>query len=227
MGAADLARRGWDRVRYLLAPRQARRHALSGPLGAWKQKRDYQIAFLREVGLRPEHHLLEIGCGTLRGGLPIIEFLHEGHYQGVDVREIALREARKELAEADLEHKRPSLHLTDDLSRARFGRRFDFIWAFSVLMHLEDEVLGGALRCAAAHLAADGRFLANVELGPARLDGTWAEFPNLVRPLEAYDREAAAHGLAVEDMGPLSSLGHPPDAVNAHHHMLRFTVAGS
>jgi hypothetical protein len=33
-----------------------------------------------------------------RGGIPVIEYLDEGNYTGIDVREIAIDEARKELA---------------------------------------------------------------------------------------------------------------------------------
>jgi SAM-dependent methyltransferase len=223
-GVERLLRRVRSRMSRLLPTRRARRHALSGPIYAWKLKRDYQFWFLREHGLRPEHHFLEIGCGTLRGGLPVIAYLDEGHYYGVDVREVALEEARKELAEARLEHKRPTLRLVDDLAAADLGRTFDFVWAFSVLPHIADEVLPGVLAFGGSHLAPDGRLLATVQIGAAREDGTWDAFPNLWRPLAFYERAAEAHGLVVEDLGPLSALGHPPDVVNAHHHMLLFTL---
>jgi SAM-dependent methyltransferase len=225
-GPARMVRRIWHKVTYVLATPQERRHAISGPVGhlnVWEKKRQFQIQFLREAGLHPQDHLLELGCGTLRGGLPIIDFIQPGHYWGVDVRPVALEEAWKELAEAGLEHKRPRLILTGNLSALDLNRRFDFIWAFSVLPHLENDILRGAFRCARKHLGANGRFLATAGIGSLRR-GRWMEFPDLIRPLEFYVREAEGEGLNVQDLGVLSSLGHPPDLVNAHHHMLLFTA---
>jgi hypothetical protein len=224
---ARVVRLGWLRVANLFATRQERRHSLSGPVGhpgIWKLKRDYQIWFLKQRRLLPHHYLLELGCGTLRGGLPIIDFLLEGHYYGIDARPIALEEARKELAESNLEDKRPTLILAGDLSSVNLDRTFDFLWAFSVLPHLEDEILRGAFRCAKRHLGVNGQFLATAGIG-SRRQGRWMEFPDLVRPLELYAREAAGEGLNVQDLGVLSSLGHPANVVNSHHHMLLFTTS--
>ena len=57
-----------------------RRHAMVGPAKLWKMKRDFQIKFLKKSGLLPKHYLLDIGCGTLRGGIPFIEYLDEKKY---------------------------------------------------------------------------------------------------------------------------------------------------
>jgi SAM-dependent methyltransferase len=225
---ARAVRHVWHRVRYVLAPPQARRHAMSGPVGhleVWEKKRDFQFQFLRSSGLQPHHHLLELGCGTLRGGLPIIEFLLEGHYWGIDVRPVALEEAQKELAEAGLGDKRPELILTGDLSAVKLGRTFELIWAFSVLPHLEDGILRSAFGCVKRHLDEEGRFLATAGIGPPRRK-QWMEFPDLARPFEFYAGEAGRHGLHAKDLGVLSNLGHPPNVVNAHHHMLLFTHGG-
>jgi cyclopropane fatty-acyl-phospholipid synthase-like methyltransferase len=73
-----------------------------GPAKLWKMKRDFQIHFLRSMKLAPEHYLLDIGCGTLRGGVPIIQYLQESHYYGIEVREDALDEGRSELEEEAL-----------------------------------------------------------------------------------------------------------------------------
>ena len=86
-------------LRWVRASRQARRHSLVGRPELWQLKRDFQISFLREHGLEPGHFLLDIGCGTLRGGIPIIEYLDAGSYVGIDVRSEAIEEARRELRE--------------------------------------------------------------------------------------------------------------------------------
>ncbi len=216
-------RHRYDDVLLRLSNSQHRRHALSGARGhhdAWKAKRDFQIGFLKTMGLHPAHSLLEIGCGTLRGGLPIIDFLGEGQFCGIDVRPVVLDEARKELAEAGLEHKKPLLVLTSDLSTVDLRRDYDYVWAFSVLPHLEDDILRGAFFCARRHLKRDGIFFATAQVGPAEQVGIWRDFPDLKRPFEFYQQEATLQGMTVENLGRLSRLGHPESVVNAHHHML-------
>ena len=50
--------------------------------GQFDEHRRFQIAFLKERGLVPSSQLLEIGCGPLTGGIPIIEYLEPGNYVG-------------------------------------------------------------------------------------------------------------------------------------------------
>ena len=88
-----------------LTTNQGRRHSMVGPAHLWKMKRDFQNRFLRQIGLRPEHYFLEIGCGTLRGGIPIIQYLEQGHYFGLDVRNEVIEEAKKEVTKFNLEAK--------------------------------------------------------------------------------------------------------------------------
>ena len=107
-------------------------------------KRDFQVRFLKAMSLSAEHFLLDIGCGTLRGGTPLIEYLQEGHYFGVEVREEVLDEGRKELQEAGLEGNNPTLLLAPDISRLTIDQTFGYIWAFSVIIHMADEILDGA-----------------------------------------------------------------------------------
>lgn len=147
-----------------------------GPMYLWNMKRDFQIQFLERVGLQPEHYLLDLGCGTLRGGIPIIRHLQKGHYFGVEIRAKVLDEGRKELRDEKLEYKEPVLILADDISSLNIERKFDFIWAFSVLIHMEDNILNSTLNFVHKHLKESGRFYANVNIG-ARADGTWETFP--------------------------------------------------
>lgn len=63
------------------------------PPGQWRQKRNLQRSFLLASGLQPSHQLLDIGCGTLRGGIPLIDYLEKGNYVGLEPRKKALDEA--------------------------------------------------------------------------------------------------------------------------------------
>lgn len=189
-------------------------------------KREFQIEFLKSAGMEPEHYLLDIGCGTLRGGIPIIQYLEAGHYYGTEVRAEVLAEAYKELEEAGID-KDPTLVLSEDVSTLDLGRAFDFVWAYSVLIHLSDDVLRDVLRFVRAHLAEDGRFLANANIDERR-DGYWHQgFPVVWRPVAFYRQEAERVGLAATDLGTVEALGfgsgHPD---HDQHHILEFRTSG-
>lgn len=58
--------------------------------GLWQQMGQLQFDFLVRQGLKPEHRLLDIGCGTLRGGRHFIRYLNPGNYTGMDISPKAL-----------------------------------------------------------------------------------------------------------------------------------------
>jgi SAM-dependent methyltransferase len=183
------------------------RHGRVGAPHLWRMQREFQIHFLQRMGLSGTHQLLDLGCGTLRGGLPLIQYLSAGNYTGVDVSAEIIEEARRELAEARLLERYPRLECVASLAELELRSSYDFIWAFSVLMHLEDGELADAIAFAARHLRERGVFYANVHLGTGRL-GTWAGFPVLARPLREYEVLAREAGLRVETLGRLCELGH-------------------
>jgi len=86
------------------------------------------VFVLVDHGLLPKHRLLDIGCGVLRGGIPLIEYLDAGHYVGVEARTEVLKEARKELAKSGLEGKRPLLVNEADPTRVRLDTPIDVAW---------------------------------------------------------------------------------------------------
>ena len=203
----QLLKRVIRHIRLYTYSKKERRHALVGPGKRWKMKRDFQIKFLRDMGLKYENYLLEIGCGTLRGGLPIIQYLEKGHYFGIEVREKVLKEARKELKEASLEGKNPELLLSPVITELTINRKFDYLWAFSVLIHMNDEILKDTLNFVSKHLSEKGVFYANVNIGE-RKEGNWQGFPVVSRTFDFYSLACAMNGLAVSDLGPLKEFGH-------------------
>jgi len=195
------------RIISLTQSKKERRHALVGPAKLWKMKRDFQIRFLREMGMKPGHYLFEVGCGTLRGGVPLIQYLENCHYFGCEVREKALNAGRKELREAGLEGKNPTLMLSPDISQLTVNRKFDYIWAFSVLIHMNDKILNDTLAFVSKHLSEEGVFYTNVTIGD-RKEGNWQGFPVVARTFDFYSQACAINGLVISDLGPLKELGH-------------------
>lgn len=230
-----MLRTGWEYTRLfvkdmtfrLRAPRDVKRHANVGPLHLWQRKREFQIRFLKEAGLKPSDYFADIGCGTLRGGIPIIDYLDAGHYYGIESRPAVLEEAKQELDDAGLTAKAPVLVAEPDLAALKFEQAFDQIWAYAVLIHMTDDILDKCLGFVARHLTPTGQFHANVGLGEAHASAVkWQGFPIVWRSWEFYTEQAQRHGLKVEDKGTLASLGDVSDvgAIDEQH-MLRFIRA--
>jgi cyclopropane fatty-acyl-phospholipid synthase-like methyltransferase len=172
-------------------------------------KRRFQFEFLIANGLQPESQLLDIGCGTLRGGIPLIDYLQAGHYAGIEARAEVLEEGRRELADAGLEHKRPLLIHAEDPAQVQLEAPVDIAWAFSVLFHMSDQIVDACIGLVARELTGGGTFYANVSLGDHReQQGEWQGFPVISRTRQFYEGLAAQHALSVTDVGTLDTLGH-------------------
>lgn len=106
--------------------------------GAWDEIGKLQLSFLLTQGLRPHHKLLDIGCGSLRGGVHFVPYLEEGHYFGIDLNQALLDSAWKELSALGCQHRLPpeNLHCSENFDFARFGQLFDFAIAQSLFTHL-------------------------------------------------------------------------------------------
>ena len=108
--------------------------------GKWEEIGKLQFDFLVNQGLQPYHRLLDIGCGTLRGGKHFIRYLNVRNYSGIDISPKAV-ECGKQLVEQDgLFEKHPRLMVSrnKDLKFEEFeGEVFDYLLAQSVFTHLK------------------------------------------------------------------------------------------
>ena len=109
--------------------------------GMWEEIGRLQFDYLVGHGLRPGHSLLDIGCGTLRGGRHFIGYLDAGGYTGLDISPEALAYARGLVEAEGLAAKAPTFVLDADmrLGFEEFDRRFDVLLAQSVFTHLPIE----------------------------------------------------------------------------------------
>ena len=113
--------------------------------GLWDKIGRLQFEFLVQRGLRPTHFLLDVGCGSLRGGVHFIKFLDPGHYYGIDKSQELLAAGRDiELPRYGLVEKDPVLVEMDDFGFDRLDRQFDVALAQSVFTHLP---LNSVIRC--------------------------------------------------------------------------------
>ena len=134
--------------------------------GMWEEIGRLQFEFLRARGLKPSHRLLDIGCGSLRGGIHAIEYLEAGNYYGLDINPSLIKAGRHELKLAGLTHKNPHLAISDHFELGLFREKFDYLLALSVFTHL---FANHIIRCLAEVrevLAPEGRFFATFFLAP-------------------------------------------------------------
>jgi cyclopropane fatty-acyl-phospholipid synthase-like methyltransferase len=99
-----------------------------------------QIEFLKRQGLRPSDSLFDLGCGNLRGGRFIINYLQVGNYTGADISEEAIKQGWKTVREMGLIDRAPTLLVNTDLRFNELGgEEFDRVFANSVLTHTPKE----------------------------------------------------------------------------------------
>lgn len=104
----------------------------------WERMGKHQYKFLVEQGLTSDSFLLDVGCGSLRGGIHFVRHLDAGHYYGIDVNGSLIKAGLDyEIPQAGLEDKLPRTNLrVTDRFECDFGVTFDFILAQSVFSHL-------------------------------------------------------------------------------------------
>ena len=198
--------------------------------GCWEELGELQFTFLVKEGLRPEHVFLDVGCGSLRGGVHFVRYLDRCHYFGLDSNEELLDAGRRELEEVGLDPGAATLVRDDAFRFDRFGARFDLALAHSVFTHLP---LNAIMRCLGELervLVPGARFFATFfpSAGPRLGTDSFRPYPSITTHVDRdpyhYDPDVfrwAVEGstLACELVG---EWGHPRG-----QQMLRFTKDGS
>lgn len=135
------------------------------------QKRgDIIVDFLRREGLEPHHKVLDVGCGALSQGKPLIEFLDSGNYVGLDPNGWLIEAAIEEFPH--LLNKNPEFSFNNEFSTGKGP--FDFVVAHSVLSHVAQWQVDLAAQRIREEVEKDAIFLASVRLTDEdTLDRTW------------------------------------------------------
>jgi SAM-dependent methyltransferase len=160
-----LALRNPDHIAYyreVMRSDSARSH--EGAVGSsthesWLKIGQLQFDYLTGHGLKPGMRVLEIGCGNLRAGRLLIDYLDAGNYYGVDISPDILLAAQQVIVDYGLQARLPHLTLVRDL-RLEFlpDGQFDVVHAHSVFSHSPIEVIAECLAHVGRVLAPDGFF---------------------------------------------------------------------
>ena len=134
--------------------------------GLWQEIGSLQFEFLRQNGLSPHHRLIDIGCGALRCGIPIIRFLEAGNYFGLDLNASLIEAAKYELVKEALTAQNPHLLVSDAFEMTRFGVQFDLAIAQSLFTHLNASLISRCLVELHRVLKPGGRLFASFLAAP-------------------------------------------------------------
>ncbi len=186
--------------------------------GHWEEMGELQFGFLVKNGLKPHHRMLDIGCGTLRGGRHFIGYLDECRYTGMDISKKVLAFGEKLLAEENLALKRPALVLNEE-KRLRFsmfeGQTFDYLLAQSVFTHLPSDLIEECFEHVRQVMGADSQFFFTHFLAE---DHVRKSVKNFAQPWSFYEELAERYGFRLENRS--DEYPHPSD-----QKMARLTLA--
>jgi cyclopropane fatty-acyl-phospholipid synthase-like methyltransferase len=134
--------------------------------GLWLEIGALQLEFLLQQGLLPGHKLVDIGCGALRCGIPIIRYLDAGNYHGLDINASLIEAGKYELAKAGLTAKSVQLVVSDRFEINRLGSSFDFAIAQSLFSHLDKPRIAHCLAETRGVLRPGAKFFCTFFLAP-------------------------------------------------------------
>lgn len=177
-------------------PRDHRRAV--GPPALYDLVSHMQFNLLTLLGLREEHTLLDIGCGSLRGGRLFIVYLRSGHYFGLEPDAQLIQEGiEKELGPGLIELKKPRFSHDSELTCTLFNREFDFLLAQSIFSHAAPAQIRRCLAQARACMRADSLFAATFVEGDENYAGDHWVYPRCVTYRFSWLADTAAEaGLA-------------------------------
>lgn len=117
------------------------------------------LEHLYQLGLRPEHRLVDYGCGSLRLGVHLIEYLAADRYFGLDVTDRFFCDGLSLIDPALRQEKRPCCQVISDESlKSLQAQRPEFVLSNAVLKHVPPDCLD-AYFDAICSLAGDGTTL--------------------------------------------------------------------
>jgi hypothetical protein len=127
--------------------KRGKAHPAIGPAAKAARGEREMIDVLLQHGLQQHHVFVDYGCGSLRLGRPLVEFLQPGKFWGLDIAQEFLDEGVRYIGPALNQEKRPHLRIIDEVGLAAAkAARPDFIAAWHVCGKIPDQILDSFFR---------------------------------------------------------------------------------
>jgi glycosyltransferase involved in cell wall biosynthesis/SAM-dependent methyltransferase len=156
-------------LRYLglgLLPGDRHYRAYVGPPEDYDLIAAMTFNLITTLGLRQDHTVLDIGCGSLRIGRLLIPYLNVGNYSGIDPnRWLIDKGIKNEIGKDQIKIKQPRFYISNSAKDLRADAMFDFAIAQSIFSHCGPDLLEGWLMDISAHLKDSGALAATFCLG--------------------------------------------------------------
>jgi len=171
-----------------------------GPVERYDITGANQFRVMVNEGLRESHEMLDIGCGSLRGGRFFILYLGTHGYHGIEPEEWLVKEGIKyETGDGLIQFKLPAFEYAKDFGFGRFGHDFDYLLAQSIFTHTSVVETNLCLSEAVNVMHDKSVFIANFEESSdatrINFDG-WKECNQLTYGY--FSGLAAKHGLSMK-----------------------------
>jgi len=122
-----------------------------------------QFALLFLLGLREEHALLDVGCGSLRAGRLVMQLLLPARYVGIEPNTHLWQDAiANEIGDDFARIKAPRFVEDDTFSLDATGQKFDFVMFQSIFSHTGGDLFDRPLEQTQKVLTDDGQMLFTV-----------------------------------------------------------------
>lgn len=122
----------------------------------WEEVGRLQLKFLVERGLKYSDCLLDIGCGSLRAGRHLINYLDPGKYLGLEKHgDLLAAGIAHELAPGLVEVKRPEFVISSSFEFHRLSQKPDISIAQSVFAHFSSADISSCLKRLRAYVGSN------------------------------------------------------------------------
>lgn len=136
-----------------------------------------QLEILQKEGLVKEDLVLEVGFGALMSAIPIMSFLEEGHYVGLDPN-WWLMEASLQIPENQkvIDQQCPTFLKNSEFDASALSISFDYVYAHSIMSHAAHWQLPLFLKNCANVLKEGGKLIFSIRL--TEVNGFGCEGPS-------------------------------------------------
>ena len=161
---------------------------------------------LTTIGLRQEHTLLDVGCGSLRSGRLFIPYLNRGGYFGLEPNGWLVEAGvRREVGRDLVAMKRPTFVIADHADALPADARFDFAVAQSIFSHTGTDLLIAWLDGIARRLKPGGALAATYLPGASDPVESGLDLPRLCGTATRHAggrRHRRRPGVRADPLGP-------------------------